>query len=238
MNAYHPYTVFPLGDSALTINWGDGIDPLLNKKVIRLFQQVREKNIPYITDLVPSYSSLTVYYDLSLVHPFERTAFETVADLIEDIAGEAPHKKEEETRRIEIPVCYETKYAPDIFEIASRKNLTPEEVIAIHTSKAYRIYMLGFLPGFAYMGEIDEAISIPRKTEPRINVDAGSVGIAGRQTGIYPLASPGGWQIIGRTPVQLFKKNSEHPILFQPGDEVQFYSITEDEFKNYQKRHT
>jgi len=238
MNIYHPYTIFPLGDSALTVDFGNIIDEETNKKVLHLFHQLRERQIPYVTDLVPAYSSLTVYYDLQLIYNSSRTAFETFAEAIENLAEEKSKPNHQASKRIDVPVCYESKYALDIYEIASKKNLSPEEVIAIHTSKTYRVYMLGFLPGFAYMGEVEEQIAIPRKTEPRINVDPGSVGIAGKQTGIYPLASPGGWQIIGRTPVQLFKKDDAQPVLFEPGDEVQFYSITEDEFKDYQKRHS
>lgn len=238
MNLYHPYTIFPLGDAALTIDFGNIINEEINKKVLRLFHQIRKKNISGITDLIPAYSSLTVYYDLQSFHQSEQTAFETVATLIEKLATENTEQITGPPRRIELPVCYESKYALDIYEIATRKNLSPEEIISIHTSNTYRVYMLGFLPGFAYMGEVDEEIAFPRKTEPRLNVAAGSVGIAGRQTGIYPLISPGGWQVIGRTPVQLFKKDSEHPVFFEPGDEVRFYSITEDEFKDYQKRNS
>lgn len=238
MNIYHPYTIFPLGDSALTIDFGNVIDDEINKKVLLLFQQIRQKNIPYVIDLVPAYSSLTVYYDFRLICNTKKTAFETFAEIIEDLAAETFRDTEEPTRFIKVPVCYESRYGLDIYEIASKKNLSPEDIIAKHTSKTYRVYMLGFLPGFAYMGEVDDEIAVARKTEPRINVAAGSVGIAGKQTGIYPLISPGGWQIIGRTPLQLFTKDSEHPVLFEPGDEVRFYSITENEFKDYQKRHS
>ena len=135
-------------------------------------------------------------------------------------------------RKISIPVCYSRAFAPDIEFIASEKNISIEKIIQLHTSKSYTVYMIGFLPGFSYMGEVAEAIAIPRKIQP-VSVAAGSVGIAGKQTGIYPLESPGGWQIIGRTPLKIFDKGKSDPVLLQPGDEIQFYSISEDEFKNY-----
>lgn len=238
MNLYHPYTIFPLGDSALTIDLGNVINDETNKKVLQLYHQIKEAHIPYISDLIPAYSSLTVCYDVHLVYANDHSAFETMAALIENITAEASQPKELVTRVIEVPVCYDSKYAYDIYEIGSQKNLSPEETIAIHTSKTYRVYMLGFLPGFAYMGEVDDPIAVPRKAEPRLNVEAGSVGIAGKQTGIYPLLSPGGWQIIGRTPLKLFTKNAANPVLFQPGDEVKFYSITDHEFADYQRRYS
>lgn len=238
MSIYHPYAMFPLGDAALTIDFGNSIDDETNKKVLQLYNQIKDAHIPYITDLVPAYSSLTVYYDVVSIHSTEQSAFEVISELIENITEEKPRSSNSTNRLIDIPVCYENKYALDIDEIARQKNLTPEEIIAIHSSKTYRIYMLGFIPGFSYMGLVDERIAVPRKTEPRLNVEAGSVGIAGRQTGIYPLNSPGGWQIIGKTPLQLFNKDLAQPVLFEPGDEVKFYSITEDEFEDFKKRYS
>jgi len=137
------------------------------------------------------------------------------------------------SRKIKIPVCYAEKYGLDLNEISKQKKISISEIIQLHTAKKYRIYMIGFLPGFAYMGEVDKQIAITRKAQPRINVEGGSVGIAGMQTGIYPLDSPGGWQIIGKTPLKLFDKEKDHTVLLQPGDEIEFYPITEDEFKNY-----
>lgn len=238
MNIYHPYTIFPLGDSALTIDFGNVINDEINKKVLQLYYQIKEAHIPYISDVIPAYSSLTVCYEVYSIYANDHSSFETMAELIENIAAGETKSKENISRVIEVPVCYATKYAYDLNEIASQKNLSPEDVIAIHTSKAYRVYMLGFLPGFAYMGEVNDEIAVPRKNQPRINVEAGSVGIAGKQTGIYPLLSPGGWQIIGRTPLTLFDKDAVNPVLFQPGDEVKFYSISEHEFADYQRRYS
>jgi len=230
--------MFPLGDSALTIDFGNIIDDETDQKVLQLYHQIKDAHIPYVSDLVPAYSSLTIYYDVISVYSPEYSAFEVMSELIENITEEKSKQYNSTNRLIDVPVCYETKYALDIYEIAKQKNLSPEEIVAIHTSKTYRIYMLGFIPGFSYMGLVDEQIAVPRKAEPRVNVEPGSVGIAGRQTGIYPLYSPGGWQIIGKTPLQLFNKEWAQPVLFEPGDNVRFYSITEDEFEDFKKRYS
>ena len=144
---------------------------------------------------------------------------------------------EESKSLLTIPVCYDDEYAPDLQHICETKKISKEALVSIHTSKTYRVYMLGFLPGFAYMGELDEAISFPRKKQPGITA-AGSVGIAGRQTGIYPLQSPGGWQIIGRTPLKIFDAAKENPTYLKAGDEVRFISISKHEFNHYPGGHS
>ncbi|HYP50618.1 MAG TPA: 5-oxoprolinase subunit PxpB, partial [Pyrinomonadaceae bacterium] len=135
-----------------------------------------------------------------------------------------------EARLVEIPVCFDAEFAPDLDFIAAEKNLSPEEIIEIFLAGTYRVFMLGFLPGFAYLGEVAEIIAVPRKQSPRLQVAAGSVGIAGRQTGIYSLASPGGWQIIGRTPLEMFNSDNEPPTRLQAGDTVRFYRIGKTDF--------
>jgi inhibitor of KinA len=236
MSPFHPYTVFPLGDAGLIIDFGNVIDEPTNKKVLHLFHVLKNSLHPYITDVVPAYSSLAVYYNAIAVcqkRSNNKTAFETMAELIENISEKNHELPQQQARLIEVPVCYASKFSTDIEYIAQQNKIDVDEIIHLHTSKTYRVYMIGFLPGFAYMGQVDERIVIPRKPEPQ-NVVAGTVGIAGVQTGIYPLDSPGGWQIIGRTPLKLFDKDKEQSVLFQPGDEIKFYSITEDEFANYQ----
>ena len=236
MNIYHPYTIFPLGDTALTIDFGNLIDEETNKKVFQLFNQLKNKSLSYIFDIIPAYSSVTVYYDLLMLNQKkaeDKTAFETMAEVIETIASEDHDIPIPQQKLIEVPVCYSQKFAWDIEKLANQKNISVDDVIRVHTSKTYRVFMIGFLPGFAYMGEVDDRITMPRRQEPRTIVAEGSVGIAGKQTGIYPFQSPGGWQIIGRTPIRLFNAKNETPVVFQPGDEVKFYSITEDEFTHY-----
>lgn len=235
----HAYTIYPLGDTALTLDFGNVIDLAVNKQVVQLFHKLKSLALPFIIDVVPAYSSLTIYYDVMLVRQqiaADLTAFKAMQALMEHNLSSFFTEQEETLRKIKLPVCYSSKYAPDLGLLACAKDLTPEQVIQLHTSQTYRVYMIGFMPGFPYMGEVNERIAMPRKEQPRLQVDAGAVGIAGRQTGIYPQASPGGWQIIGRTPVTLFDPCQQVPTLLKPGDEVQFYSITEDEFEHYKSR--
>jgi len=231
------YTIFPLGDSALTIDFGNRIDDCLNEKVLQLFRRLQNFS-PAIIDVIPAYSSLTLYYDVSALWSNKLSAFESMKRLIEPLLSEDFEKEVSSTRMINIPVCYSSRFAMDLEELAHRHQLTKEEFIRLHTDRTYRVYMIGFLPGFAYMGKVDTRIATPRRSQPRQLVPAGSIGIAGEQTGIYPLPSPGGWNIIGRTPEKLFDANKQEPVLLQPGDEVRFYSITEDEFEDYQSRHS
>ena len=230
-----PYNIFSLGDSALTIDFGNVIDKDINNYVLDLFHHLKRKNIPGVIDLVPAYSSLSIHYHVPLIRQsvIAKTAFEFLKQTIEKELEQDLLQQKRQQRKIGIPVCYSGSFAPDIEAIAIEKNISVEKLIQLHKDQLYSIYMIGFLPGFPYMGEVNDAIAVPRKTEPGINVPAGSVGIAGKQTGIYPIDSPGGWQIIGRTPLKIFDKEKSDPVLLQPGDEIQFYSITEDEFKNY-----
>jgi len=187
-------------------------------------------------EAVPAYSSLTIYYDVCQLRktvPTAKTVAEWMIDQFEKRLAIQQPESDSTSRLVKIPVCYEKEFAIDIEDLAFSKSISVEDVIRIHTFKHYRIYMLGFLPGFAYMGEVDEQIEMPRKLQPRQKVQAGSVGIAGRQTGIYPLASPGGWQIIGLTPLKLFDIKNNEPVLLRSGDTVQFYSISKNEFESY-----
>ncbi|HQW42873.1 MAG: 5-oxoprolinase subunit PxpB [Chitinophagaceae bacterium] len=226
------YNIFSLGDAAITVDFGNYIDIDINKEVIARFNQLQQTPLPGMIEAVPAYSSLTVYYDVAAIRKLNPglTAFETMQQLLEERLKQPILQKDGEERIIKIPVCYDTEFASDIQQLAAVKNISVEEVISFHTAKSYNVYMLGFLPGFAYMGEVDEKIATPRKSQP-VNVAAGSVGIAGKQTGIYPLASPGGWQIIGRTPLKLFNAASLAPTLLRVGDLVQFYPINKSEFE-------
>ena len=229
------HKIFPISDSALTIDYGNIINEDINIRVLSLFRQFQNDPLTGMIEAVPAYSSLTIYYDLfqmrKLVPP-DRTLYEWIVQQVEERLQQ-PFEMSIETRElIHIPVCYEKEFAPDIEQLAKEKNISVEEVVRIHTSKPYRVYMLGFLPGFSYMGEVDERISVPRKTQPQ-PVEMGSIGIAGKQTGIYPSASPGGWYIIGRTALKLFDAEKEELTLLKAGDHVQFISISKDEFKSY-----
>jgi inhibitor of KinA len=243
-----PYRIFPLGDTAITIDFGNVIDERINSKVLALFHQLSAEPLPGMIEAVPAYGSLTVYYDvfgISKTGITGKSVFEFMCGQLSERLDQPLKEENEVSRLVTIPVCYEKEFAPDIEYLAKEKNISAEEVIRIHSSKQYRIYLLGFLPGFSYMGEVDEKIAVSRKPQP-VTVAAGSVGIAGKQTGIYPLASPGGWQIIGRTPLILFDaapSKSPPPVggetsedsfcLLHPGDRVQFISISKDEFESY-----
>jgi len=226
-----PPRIYPTGDHAITIEIGDRIDAGINQQVITLFRQLKALNHPGVRDIIPAYQTLTVVYDpLSIKkHLSHPTVYEHMEQwLLEHATIHASATAN--NRHIRIPVCYDPLFGLDTAFIAQSHGLSVDEVIRLHTNRTYRVYMIGFLPGFAYMGTTDERIATPRKTSPRTTVPAGSVGIAGEQTGIYPLDSPGGWQLIGRTPLVMFDINNTTPCFLQPGDEVQFYSIDIDTF--------
>jgi inhibitor of KinA len=232
MNYYGTYRIFPLGDSAITIDFGNCIDPAINKKVISLFHYLQSNPPEGMVETVPAYSSLTVYYDVVHIKVKKTilSAYDYMRENIETLLSLDIYEESQMSNHIRVPVCYDGE---DIEWVAQHKNMTIEEIVHIHSETMYSVYMLGFLPGFPYMGETDKRIAVPRKQHPRLKVEAGSVGIAGRQTGIYPFASPGGWQIIGRTPLKIFDAGRESLVLISAGDTVQFYPISKDEFENY-----
>ena len=235
MTNQFPYRIFPLGDAALTIEFGNTIDERINNTVLNLFDRLTASPLPGQLEAVPAYSSLTIYYNTASLFktvPPGTGVFEWMSQKTSELLEMPLTGSTREQRKITIPVCYDEYFAPDIALVASENNISIEEVIRLHTAKQYRVYMLGFLPGFSYMGEVDEKMVMPRKEQPRM-VSAGSVGIAGRQTGIYPQASPGGWQIIGRTPIKLFDPRQNEPALLRADDQVQFIPISKDEFANH-----
>ena len=227
------YHMYPCGDHALTIEWGNRIDISVNKTVIALFTLLKEANIKGVKDIIPAYNSLTIVYDTVTLKKQVKTAtvYEWISRQVGKLIDSSVIDNERKPRLVRIPVCYDLSLAPDLVSLAEEHCMDTEEVVKLHTGKTYRVFMIGFLPGFAYMGSVDERIITPRKTNPRTMVPAGSVGIAGEQTGIYPFDSPGGWQLIGQTPSQMFSADQEEPCLLQPGDEVQFYSIRLIEFE-------
>lgn len=217
--------IFPLGDNALTIEFGAEISESLNNRAVSLARYFETAPFPGFIEAVPAYASTTIFYDLLEVrHDFPDfpSAFEAVKYLVENTLENSGSALENESRLVEIPISFLDGDALDLDLVAGTNGLSRQDVIGIFTSKTYRVYMLGFLPGFAYMGKVDERIATPRKTSPRLKVPRGSVGIAGRQTGIYPLESPGGWQIIGKTDVELFTPQENTLCLLRPGDSVKF----------------
>ncbi len=219
--------IMEFGDSALLVEFEPRIDPLINARVHALSESLRNECPGMIRFLIPAYHSLTV----GLID--QEKDGKTVTDLIRTItrAKDEPGKLKE-GRHFVIPCCYEGKYAPDSEAVMEHTGLKWETIVNLHTSGFYRIYMMGFLPGFPYMGILDDALYCPRKQSPRTRVHASSVAIAGNQTGIYPIDSPGGWQIIGRVPIPILSKDPALPCLFLPGDKVQFKAVTTNQFKS------
>ena len=212
----------PLGDSAILIQLGDAIDPALNQRVHALDALLQ--TIPAVIETVPAYCTVLVHYD-----PLA-TTYNQIKNLIEEkisLLDESTHRP---SRRLEIPVIYgdasgrdaSTWLSTSLESVATTLALSPSELIRLHSEREYTVYMMGFTPGFPYMGILDERLNLPRLSTPRTRVPAGSVAIAGSQTGIYPVDSPGGWHILGHTPLKLFDPTSETPFLFAPGDTVKF----------------
>jgi len=227
MDGYTKTQFFLMGDRGLLLQFGEKICPEVNEKVRRVALAIHEERIEGIVETVPSYRSLLILYNPLVV------SIEDLKRRFERIEEGLQHISIEEQKLIRIPVAYGGVYGPDLDYVARYHQLSSEEVIHLHCSTLYLIYMIGFIPGFPYMGELPEVLVTPRLKTPRLSVPAGSVAIAQSQTGIYPIESPGGWQIIGRTPVKLFVPEKEPPALLRMGDLVQFYPIGEDEFEDY-----
>lgn len=229
-----PYTIFSLGDSAITLDLGATISASLNQKALAIQKYLLENRFEGMKDVWLAYSSVTVVYDpaeVKRIYSPDKTVFSYISKLLQRAYSESKDHYPGGGRKIRIPVCYDDEYAMDMAALVEKKQLAPEQIIDIHTSRSYRVYMIGFLPGFPYMAEVDQRLLIPRKPQP-VTVMAGSVGITGLQTGIYPLETPGGWYIIGRTPYSLFNRQAEKPVLLNAGDEVEFYRISKSEFEN------
>ncbi|GAB6101421.1 5-oxoprolinase subunit PxpB [Thermococcus atlanticus] len=213
----------PAGDSALVIIFGDKIDEKINKKVHAVADAIEKASPDWLVEAVPTYTSIYVYYN-----PL-KLSYQEALNAIKPFLSAEPEK--EKQRVVEIPTVYGGEFGPDIEFVARHNGLTVDDVIEIHSKPLYRVYMLGFTPGFAYLGGMDERIATPRLERPRLKVPAGSVGIAGKQTGIYPMESPGGWRLIGRTPLRLFMPEKDPPTLLQPGDYIRFVPVSEEEFR-------
>jgi inhibitor of KinA len=210
----------------MTIDLGNTIDEQLNARALAISDLLKADRFRGLIDIIVAYSSVSCFFDPSI--PFDQPAVSEW--LLEAWRRTAAARPTEAGPLIRIPVCYEGDYAPDLEGVARQTGLSPAELIGIHTAAPYRIYMIGFLPGFPYMGKLDPRIQVSRKARP-LPVIAGGVGIAGMQTGIYPLNSPGGWQIIGRTSLRLFDRDGNPPVLLHTGNLVQFYPIPATEFR-------
>jgi KipI family sensor histidine kinase inhibitor len=226
-----PPRVVAAGDRALLVSFGDEITHALHRRVRRLLDLVDRSPLRGVTDLVPAYASLLVQFDPAILR--HRDVESHLRPLIEESARGGPLQ---EGRLVEIPVCYEPLFAPDLQRVARESHLSVEEVVGLHTGRIYDVYFIGFVPGFAYMGELPEAIALARHATPRREVPAGSVGIAGGQTGVYPRATPGGWHLIGRTPLRMFDPRREPAALLKIGDRVRFSAIPSGDFEQAPRR--
>lgn len=223
MSTQYP-KILPTGDRALTVEFGNEIDESINARLMGFIRTLSEKRIKGIEEFVPSFRSVLIHYNPALL------SYEKMTDIVNGAVNEPVKESSHHKRIVKVPVCYDEVYGPDIKDVAEHAGLTVEEVIKIHTSTPYLVYMLGFQPGFPYLGGLDERIHTPRLETPRIRLEAGSVGIGGGQTGLYPMESPGGWRIIGVTPVRCYNPEKEKPIPYKAGDRIQFVSITKEEF--------
>lgn len=217
-----------MGDRALLLELGDEISPTVNGRVRELFLELDRRRIPGIKEIVPGYSSLMVVYD-PLTLPFS-----LLQKALSGVMNELKIPVVSEPKTLKIPVLYGGERGPDLEWVAAYCGISPDEVIRLHSGTTYQVYMIGFTPGYPYMGEVPEEITIPRRETPRTLVPRGSVAIAQKQTGIYPVDSPGGWHVIGWTPLNLFDPCKTPPSLLEMGDRVEFFSIAEQEVPRWQ----
>nr|WP_288812710.1 5-oxoprolinase subunit PxpB [uncultured Sphingobacterium sp.] len=212
---------YPLGDQALVLSFGDTISEAVNARVRQVATHIENWSQPGIIEYVPAYTTITIYYDPLL------TSYNDLLSALQPIVRDIAENQEYKRVKKEIPVYYNGE---DLAYVAQYNGLSEDEVVRIHSEGEYLVHMLGFVPGFPYLGGMDKRIATPRKDVPRLRIEAGAVGIAGQQTGVYPMTTPGGWQIIGHTPLQLFDLSKESPSLLEMGDCVRFVPIRYDEF--------
>jgi len=218
--------ILPAGDMALVADFGNEIGPENNESVKRLSDSLRKSDLPGIITMVPTYRSLLIYYEPSMV------TYEELSTKVRSLSEhESGRDADEKKKVLHIPVCYGNDYGEDLGDMEKLTGLSKKDIIDIHSGPEYRIYMLGFLPGFVYLGGLDERIHAARLASPRVKIPKGSVAIGGAQTGVYPVEAPGGWRLIGRTPVMFYDPEAEKPILCHAGEFVKFEPVSEEEYK-------
>ena len=226
--------IYEIHDQALTIEFSTSISEEMNAMVMKMHASLEQSPFEGFIESVPAYCSLTVYFNEHVsIANVEAILLQRYTQCVESFSSTNSNHNNQTIKHI-IPVCYNPSYGLDIVVVAEEKNLSIDEIIELHTSQLFRVYMIGFVPGFPYMGTLPAILETKRKNVPRLEVPKGSVGIAGLQTGIYPATIPGGWNILGRTPINLFDKTKEPCSFLRAGDLVQFQSITKEEFENHQ----
>ncbi|SEB72954.1 5-oxoprolinase subunit PxpB [Paenibacillus sp. GP183] len=238
----------PLGDRAIVIDLGGGIHPDTHAKIKSLCFQLELNPFPGIVEIVPAFTTVSVFYEpmklrdpntgVQLPHygiTAARSPFEVVKEIVSRMVSFLDSTTPESPKVVEIPVCYGGEFGPDLQDVATHTGLSSEQVIKIHSSQDYLVYMIGFAPGFPYLGGMSERLAVPRRSTPRQSIHPGSVGIGGKQTGVYPISTPGGWQLIGETPLKLFRPDQPEPSLLKAGDIVRFLPIQPDQFEDWKE---
>ena len=220
---------FPAGDHAMVVEFGSIIAENINQKVHALAGWIEEKQIEGVVELLPTFRSLMIYYDCHVV------SFEQLKRKVSEFDDTKVSAGAEKKKITKVPCCYGARFGSDLHDMEKILGIDKDEIIRIHSSVCYKIYMLGFLPGFVYLGGLDKRIEVPRLSSPRVKINPGSVGIGGNQTGVYPVASPGGWRLIGGTPLDFYDPDREKPILCNAGEYIRFVPIHIDEY--YDIRH-
>lgn len=231
-----PFHIYYLSEQAITIEFGQEIDEATHQQVTNFDNLLNQKPFPGFCTTVQAYATLSIFFDPLQVIKSDLAGvncFEKVSGYLLELKEEQEDKAFYKSRSVTIPVCYGGRFGQDLEEVARLHNLTQQEVISLHTIAAYKVYMIGFVPGFAYLAGLSDLLETPRKAAPRPLIPAGSVGIAGKQTGVYPLTTPGGWQLIGRTPLVLFDPENPQPAFLKAGDYVTFKAISQGEFEQY-----
>jgi inhibitor of KinA len=218
------FRIVPAGDAAWLVEWPARIDPAISGRAVAFAAEARHLD-PAVRDVVVGYCSVTVYFD-----PLRIDGGDLESQL-RRLASNAPDLGETNIAEIDVDVCYGGEFGPDLADVAARVGISEQEVIGLHAERTYRVYVVGFIPGFPYMASVDEKLALPRRSTPRTRVPAGSVAIAAGQTGIYPRETPGGWHLIGRTHVKPYDRSRSNPFLFKPGDRVRFHSIDRAHFE-------
>lgn len=214
----------PAGDEAMVVEFGNVIDEETNFRVHALAAFVHDREISGVREVLPTFRSLMIFYDS------DKTTYRKLTKELRHFKGNASGQEQERRRTLMVPCCYDSVYGPDLEGTAADLSMSGEELIWIHTERDYKIYMLGFLPGFVYLGGLDERIHAPRLKIPRTEIPARSVGIGGSQTGVYPIKSPGGWRLIGSTPLDFYNPQNDTPILCKAGEYIRFYPISKEEY--------
>lgn len=225
--------IIPLGDTALLLELGEAIDESTHRRVQTAWQALAGAPLPGVNELVPAYTTVAVFYDpMQAVQAGapEGGIADWLAAKVRERLKHPPKLEKIKGRVVEVPVCYGGEFGPDLGLVAKHAKLSAEEVIRRHSKAEYMVYLIGFAPGFPYMGGLPKELATPRHARPRMVVPPGAVGIAGNQTGIYPLATPGGWNLVGRTPLRIFLPGEDPPVLLRAGDRVKFRAVSPEEF--------